>query len=147
MTTILQRFKEGIVNGYKETGDELRNDIPASEGNCKQGQQFDTTDDELKSRDPEPNSPTRSPVENLSPEFLAESVEKSTNETKGERPFKCDVCGRGFKQSSDMKKHRKTHFKKQTSSKSGPEPSYVVQTENTTNVSDGNPNGTLDITI
>ncbi|XP_046856784.1 uncharacterized protein LOC124450226 isoform X2 [Xenia sp. Carnegie-2017] len=82
MTTILQRFKEGIVNGYKETGDELRNDIPASEGNCKQGQQFDTTDDELKSRDPEPNSPTRSPVENLSPEFLAESVEKSTNETK-----------------------------------------------------------------
>ena len=29
----------------------------------------------------------------------------------GERPFKCGVCGRGFKQSSDMKKHRKTHFK------------------------------------
>ena len=29
----------------------------------------------------------------------------------GERPFKCALCGRGFKQSSDMKKHRKTHFK------------------------------------
>ena len=29
----------------------------------------------------------------------------------GERPFKCVLCGRGFKQSSDMKKHRKTHFK------------------------------------
>ena len=33
----------------------------------------------------------------------------------GERPFKCGVCGRGFKQSSDMKKHRKTHFKEMPS--------------------------------
>ena len=45
----------------------------------------------------------------------------------GERPFKCEVCGRGFKQSSDMKKHRKTHFKEvPTASATTADASYMI---------------------
>ena len=52
--------------------------------------------------------------------------------TIGERPFKCGVCGRGFKQSSDMKKHRRTHFK---------EASYkIVRPEENTTSADHSPN-------
>uniref|UniRef100_A0A8C8DLV6 C2H2-type domain-containing protein n=1 Tax=Oryzias sinensis TaxID=183150 RepID=A0A8C8DLV6_9TELE len=33
----------------------------------------------------------------------------------GEKPFKCDICDKGFRLSNHMKKHRRTHAGKQKS--------------------------------
>ena len=58
----------------------------------------------------------------------------------GERPFKCGVCGRGFKQSSDMKKHRKTHFKILPANPVTNESYMIVRPNETTTAVDHNPN-------
>ena len=60
----------------------------------------------------------------------------------GERPFKCGVCGRGFKQSSDMKKHKKTHFKEMPAvPETNTEASYkIVRSEDNTTPADHSPN-------
>ncbi len=41
--------------------------------------------------------------------FLSKFTEHMRTHT-GERPYKCDVCGKGFKQRVHMKSHRVTHF-------------------------------------
>lgn len=43
----------------------------------------------------------------------------------GERPYVCDICGRGFSQPTDMRRHRKRHEK----SSNIAQPTYYVLEE------------------
>lgn len=43
----------------------------------------------------------------------------------GERPYVCDICGRGFSQPTDMRRHRKRHEK----SSNVTQPTYYVLEE------------------